>query len=240
VKCYHAPMLANLPGPHADTEAEVGRARWVAETLRLYRRYEEEIVTACELCPWSARVRREQRVAERVLLEQDPQDLGPSLDAIHSVTTAGAEVALLIYPRLGVTRNAFEQFAARLNKAEVARQPLGQAPFVFAVFHPDAPADLTEPERLIPFLRRTPDPTIQLLRSAVLDKVRASAPQGTQFVDASAIMSLQVAQPSLREQIATTNLATVIRIGVDTLARRLDDIQRDRARTHEELRLRPA
>jgi len=209
---------------------------WVEETLRLYKRYEQEIVTACELCPWSAKVRRDRRVAERVLLQSAPDDLAPSLAAITAVTAGGAEVALLIYPRLVMPRNEFEQFAARLNQAEVARQPLGQAPFVFAVFHPEAAPDLSEPERLIPFLRRTPDPTIQLLRSVVLDKVRQSAPQGTQFVDAASILTLQASEPSLREQIAVANLATVQRVGIGTLAERLDDILRDRIVTHARLR----
>jgi hypothetical protein len=211
------------------------RAEWEQQTLRLYRRYEEEIVAACELCPWSSRVRREERVGERVLLEDDALDLAPSLAAIEELVNAGVEVGLLIYPRVSVRRNLFEQFAAALNKAEVARRPLGKAPFVFAVFHPEAAPDLAEPERLIPFLRRTPDPTIQLLRSSVLDKVRAAAPQGTQFVDPAALRTLQASEPSLRERIATANLATTLRIGVETLGRRLDDILRDRIETHRTL-----
>ena len=211
------------------------RAQWEEQTLRLYRRYEEEIVGACELSPWPTRVRREDRVGERVLLEEDAQDLAPSLVAIDELIAAGVEVGLLLYPRAYVRRNLFEQFAAALNKAEVARRPLGKAPFVFAVFHPDAAPDLAEPERLIPFLRRTPDPTIQLLRSSVLDKVRATSPQGTQFVDPTALKTLQASEPSLRERIASANLATTLRIGVDTLARRLDDILRDRIETHRSL-----
>jgi hypothetical protein len=211
------------------------RVQWEAETLRLYRRYEQEIVDACELCPWSVRVRREARVAERVLLQEDCEDLSPSLAAIEELLHVGAHVGLLIYPRLRFPRNPFEQFAAALNKAEVARRNVGEAPFVFAVFHPEAMPDLAEPERLIPFLRRTPDPTIQLLRSSVLDKVRSSAPQGTQFVDPSALLTLQAAEPSLRERIATANLATTMRIGVTALGDRLDDILRDRIETHRSL-----
>jgi hypothetical protein len=214
-------------------------ARWTAETLRLYRRYELEIVEACDLCPWAARVRREDRLRELVLLQQDPASLGPSLDAIQTLSEQEVDVALLIYPRLDLDRSAFDQFAARVRDADVARRALGNVPFVFAVFHPDAVPDIAEPERLIPFLRRTPDPTIQILRSTVLDHVRGMTPQGTQFVDPLAIGVLDaVAEPSLRERIASANLETTLRIGVEALTRRLDDIARDREETYRALRQR--
>jgi hypothetical protein len=222
-----------------DQDTAGATARWTAETLRLYRRYELEIVEACDLCPWAARVRREDRLRERVLLQQDPGSLGPSLDAIQALSEQEVDVALLIYPRLDLDRSAFDQFAARVRDADVARRSLGNVPFVFAVFHPDANPDIAEPERLIPFLRRTPDPTIQILRSTVLDHVRGMTPQGTQFVDPHAIGALDaVAEPSLRERIASANLATTLRMGVEALTRRLDEIAKDRDETYRALRQR--
>ncbi len=205
--------------------------RWIAETTRLYRRYEEEVVHAYDLCPWAAQVRRDARIREHVVLQRDVESVAPSLEAIDSLGT-DVDLALLIYPRLDRERSVFEQFAARVRDAEVARRKLGGAPFVFAVFHPDAAPDLEEPERHIPFLRRTPDPTIQLLRASVLDRIRGSASQGTQFVDPLSLSVLPAQGPSLRERIARTNLATTLRVGVDTLIARLDDIRRDRESTH--------
>jgi len=219
-----------------DQEGESSIAGWTVETVRLYRRYEREIVEACELCPWASRVRRDGRLRERVLLQRDPESLAPSLDAIQELSLEQVDVVLLLYPRLGLSRSAFDQFAARVRDADVARRSLGNVPFVFAVFHPDAAPDIAEAERLIPFLRRTPDPTIQLLRSTVLDHVRGMTPQGTQFVDPTAIGTLgPSAEPSLRERIASANLATTLRIGVDTLARRFEDIARDRDETHRKM-----
>src|SRR5579863_8701664 len=75
-------------------------ARWIAETVRLYRRYEEEIVEGCELCPWSSRARRDHRVAERVLLQDEVDSLGPSMDAIQALAAENIDIGLLIYPRL--------------------------------------------------------------------------------------------------------------------------------------------
>jgi hypothetical protein len=202
----------------------IDEERWTRETLRLYRRYQEEIVEACGLCPWAVRARLEGRVRERALLQREDTSVEPSLDALLELAHSNVDVALLIYPRLGQGRAAFELFAARVREADVSRWPLGQAPFVCAVFHPAARADATDPERLIPFLRRTPDPTLQFLRASVLDRVRNVAAQGTQFVDPRLLHDLGEAPPPLREQIARQNLATAERLGLETLTRPLDEI----------------
>jgi hypothetical protein len=208
-------------------------ARWKAETVRLYRRYEVEIVGSHALCPWAGPVRRDGRISETVLI-QEGLEVEPSLEAIDALDRH-VDLALLIYPRLGVERAAFDQFAARVRDAEVARRSLGAAPFVFAVFHPEASPQLGDPERLIPFLRRTPDPTLQLLRSTTLDQARGTAAQGTQFVDVRDVGSLVPQPVSLRERIAKTNLETTLRVGVDRLAEKLEDIIRDREATHRAL-----
>jgi hypothetical protein len=220
-----------MPPPNDEPRADADE-RWTREAVRLYRRYQEEIVEACGLCPWAVRVRQEGLVTERVITQTDDAALEPSLRAIERLADTRVDVILLIYPRLPLGRSAFEKFAARVREADVRRWPLGEAPFVCAVFHPEAAADLTEPERLIPFLRRTPDPTLQFLRTSVLDRVRSVAGQGTQFVEPSLVNMRPAATPPLREQIARANLATTLRLGVDVLSRRLDDIVRDRELTY--------
>jgi hypothetical protein len=216
-------------------------ARWTFETLRLYHRYDEEVVGALGLCPWAGPARRDGRVVERVFL-QEGDALSPSLDAIDSLDPR-IDVALFLYPRMaaptggsrGADRDSFEQFGKRLRDAEVARRPLGGAPFVFAVFHPDAVPLLDEPERLIPFLRRTPHPTLQLVRSSILDHVRGVASQGTHFVDLRSMFATSAPVVPLRERIAATNLETVLRVGLDTIVASIEDIQRDRDETHAKL-----
>jgi hypothetical protein len=214
------------------------RAEWTREALRLHSRYEREIVDALALCPWAGGARAGGSRRATVLLQTSPGDLDASLASIaEHAASASDEVVFLIYPRLAVDRRGFEEFAAGIRDADAARYELGHAPFVFAAFHPEAEADVRAPERLIPFLRRTPDATLQLLRSTVLDRVRAGAPQGTQFVDASTFASMESAATEaptvpLREQIASANLATVERVGVDEVKRRLDDMRLDRERTY--------
>jgi len=211
--------------------------RWVAETTRLYRRYESELVDAHGLCPYAAQARRDGRVRELVLLQRDMRSTAPSLAAIDALDE-DADLVLLIYPRLPADRAPFEQFAARVRDAEVARRVLGTAPFVFAVFHPLATADLGDAERLIPFLRRTPDPTLQLLRTSVLERIRGAVAHGTEFVDPRNLDLLeQTSAPTLRERIAQANLGTTNRVGVETLKRTLDAIAEDREATYRALAL---
>ena len=224
-------MLQTKPEPSSALDA-----RWVSEALRLYRRYELEIVEAHDFCPWAARVRLDGRLAERVMLQTDEADLAPSLATLNALGP-GVDLALFIYPRLELAKEPFERFTARSREAEVARKPAGEAPFVMVAFHPDATANLEESERLIPFLRRTPDPTIQVVRSKVLDKVRGPIAEGTQFMDP--LQMTDTWQPqgrSLRERIADANLATVLRVGLETVKQQLDEIARDRRETYVRLR----
>jgi hypothetical protein len=209
---------------------------WTREAVRLYRRYQMEIVEGCGLCPWAPRARLDGKVRERVLLQRDGQDVSAAVSAIEElVADTDAEIALLIFPRLGLNRTAFERFVAQVQEADARAHPLGGIPFVFAAFHPQAEPDTSDAERLVPFLRRTPDPTIQLLRTAAVDGVRAGAPQGTQFIDIRLLDEDSVSPPPLRQRIARANLTTVTRMGVDRMTALLDAIVRDREETYRRI-----
>lgn len=211
---------------------------WTREAVRLHRRYQTEIVEAYRLCPWADRATEDGRVREVVILQEGAETLEPTLAAIDSWTLdPTVDVAFAIYPRLGLGRQEFHGFAARLRDADTVRHELGSVPFVFAAFHPDADPDTGDPERLIPFLRRTPDPTLQFLRASTLDGIRTGSAQGTQFLDIASLEAVLsgTAQPPLRERIARANLATAERCGIGVLQRGLDDIRRDRDETYKGL-----
>jgi hypothetical protein len=214
--------------------------RWIQEAERLYRRYQLEIVEACGLCPWAERARVSGRFRTRVLLQTDLRGTEAATLAIDELMVdPRAEVAVLVYPRLRLGRLEFERFVAEVREADAKRHELGCIPYVLAAFHPDAAPDASDAERLIPFLRRTPDPTIQLLRSDVLERVRSATPQGTQFFDVRTLelLDADVKEPavSLRQRIARTNLATVERLGVGEMSRRMEAIVLDRRGTYREL-----
>jgi len=208
---------------------------WAAEAVRLHRRYLIEIVEELGLCPWARRSRLEGRIRQHASGETDADGAVAATQAFidEIVGDESVEVAFLIFPRLDVPRQRFDEIGARVNEREGARHPPGAIPFMMAAFHPDAAADTKTPERFIPYLRRTPDPCLQLVRASVLDAVRDKTPQGTQLVDPATFDFTKLREEvPLRERIARTNLETAERVGLAELARRMDDIRADRDRTY--------
>jgi hypothetical protein len=207
------------------------------EALRLYRRYQLEIVEALGLCPWAERARLGGRTAERVVLTSTP-DTPVALGAIEELERdPRVEIGFLLFPRLSLAQRPFERFVSALGEADRRRR--ADDPFALAAFHPHAEADTTDPERLVPFIRRTPDPTIQLVRMSSLDRVRKGPQEGTQLVDIRVLMRAMTsptAVPPLRERIAKTNLETIERVGLETVKARLDAIRADRDATYAALR----
>jgi len=227
VECFGYATHVTLP----DTIEE--------ETLRLNRRYLAEVVERFVLCPWARSARNEGHVAECVIQQELPDDFAPSLMTIDTLSErAEIEVALLMYPRLYLSRLDFEHFARGLRALDADRYEPGEAPFAMAAFHPDATPQLDDPERLIPFLRRSPYPTLQLVRTTSLERVRGDETEGTAFLDLDllGVASLPMPPaPTLRERIARRNLETIRAEGVESVERVLEDIFRDRDRTDERL-----
>ncbi len=214
-----------------------------AEAVRLHRRYLVEIVEALGFCPWAKRARIDGRIRQHASMTTSAVDaMRETEDAIARWTAdADVEVGFMIFPRLEIERRTFDDLVTRIGEREGERHGIGEVPFVMAAFHPDAHADPATGERLIPFLRRTPDPCLQLVRVSVLDAVRAHTPQGTRLVtDVDDFLRSMSGAPMreeipLRERIARQNLETTRKIGLDELKRRLDDIRADRDRSYAAL-----
>lgn len=213
----------------------------VREVLRIYQRYAVEVVERFDFCPWAARARRDGAVEARVLLERDSDDFRASLSQIDALAaSAHVSVGLLIYPRFTSGRLDFEHFLRRLRQADAERHPPGEIPFAMAAFHPHAEPNLDDPERLIPFIRRSPDPSIQLVRQTVLDGVRGEETAGTTLLDLR--MLTPTTRPEneslgLRERIALANQRRVRDGGTAAIEAILRDIAEDRARTYAQLGL---
>lgn len=152
------------------------------EALRLCDRYIQEVVLAFGLCPWAEPSLRTGTVATQVLTraEPTPSDCLPLIDewAARDGREGSAEVAvgLLVIPRFTGHRAAFDAFAEGVRRADRARRAVGAArPFVMAAFHPEGPSRFAGPHQLVSFLRRSPDPLLQLVRAELLDRVRSAA-----------------------------------------------------------------
>jgi hypothetical protein len=212
----------------------------VQHTLRLYGRYQQEIVEHLNLCPWAMRARLDGKVRLQVCLQTDGS-LDPTLDAIREFEAdPQVEIALLLFPRLDLDRLAFERFVADAVKHDAARATLKSPAFAFAAFHPSANLDSSKPERLIPFWRRTPDPTIQLVRLHALERVRHADPPGTQFVDLATVdftKPLKRPGPSLRQRISEANSETLTREGLPQVEALFASIREDHWATRRALGL---
>ena len=240
---------------HSDT-AEFA-AELSAATLEAYERYAVEVVERFGFCPWARAARESGNVTLRVVFSVDHDDFDESLRLLSELhrrpprtgaeVGASTDIALFIYPLLDLDRLGFEDYARRLRAR--AEDGLGLAPgvgfgrldaFAMAAFHPSAGADLTHPDRLVPFVRRSPDPTLQLVRNSTLSSIKGLA-SGTAFLDVSALTAaafkaLQEPPPKpVRERIAEQNLASVRDAGTDAIEAVLADIARQREAAHERL-----
>lgn len=175
-----------------------------AEVVRILERYLVEVVERWRLCPWAQPSRARGGVAIGVLWGAPALDAW--VDEAARRLAGGAQVAMVVAPELGGGRAALaalrDQVAARLPAAGVAD------------FHPDAPLDLASPARAVAFLRRAPDPLLQLVPLAAIDAARAAAagaPSITAARDQAAMLGGHAAppRPALADQIAAANHATL-------------------------------
>lgn len=199
-------------------------------------RYLREFVEELRLCPYARPCRESGRLHRRVLRSRD--DALPAIQRIEALPEEAVEVALLIFPDEPAcgeqSARDFVSFCAGLRERMFAAHP-GDAPFYCVAFHPDLPRDLLDAHRAVQFIRRSPDPTLQLVRASVLRAVRGDNDGGSRYLDA-AKLSLEEAMAlvsplSLAERISETNFATLQREEPDRLEALLDSFRRIDERT---------
>src|SRR5262249_48601810 len=119
------------------------------EALRVHARYASEVIEALNFCPFSAPARAAGRVHTRVLFGHEPS-IDETLHEMDSLEhDESAEIGLLVYPELQLTRLAFQHFAASVRERDEARHGRGATAFAVADFHPDAEPDMEAPEKLV-------------------------------------------------------------------------------------------
>lgn len=200
------------------------------EARRLLDRYQAEVVERFGLCPWAepARARGEVRVAI-----VDTGDAGAALDAF--LADASAAIGLVVIPRYGGDARALRRL-----RDELLGPVFGERGRVLALadFHPEAARDDSAPERLVPWLRRSPDPMLQAVRHETLASLRRSS---TTLAPAAQAAALAGRAPPPRVDpaavVAAANFA-VVRAQGELVAAALDDIARDRDATYAALRTR--
>ena len=194
-----------------------------AEVRRIFERYLVEVVERHDLCPW-ARGARERGEIGFAVLWGAPDDAAWLGAAETTLGEPHVRVAMIVAPDLAIGRTELralrDRIAARIPTAGVAE------------FHPEAPLDLASPARLVPFLRRAPDPLLQLVPLALLDAVRGAPPIAARG-DQAAMLGGHGREPreAPSDQIAAANHATVGRVHAE-IAATLADIAADRAASY--------
>ncbi|MCX5745509.1 MAG: hypothetical protein NT062_23780 [Proteobacteria bacterium] len=199
-----------------------GRER---EVLRVLDRYLVEIVEAYNLCPWARSSRTSGELARGVLWGPEP-----TLDAWVAMAATllaqpDARVVMVVAPEYTGTlqqlRDVRAQVALRLPDAGVAE------------FHPAADLDLASPSRLVRFLRRSPDPMMQLVPLAILDTVRTPDRVVIEPSELAAMLAgnFKLPEVAIADRIAQTNHDTVKPLA-DEIVAKLAAIAADRAASY--------
>jgi hypothetical protein len=197
-----------------------------AEVTRILERYLVEVVERHGLCPWARTSRERGELAVGILWGAPDLDAWVA-EAGRLLAAPATRVAMVVAPELAIARAALgavrDAVAARIPAAGVAE------------FHPDAELDLSSPARLVPFLRRSPDPLLQLVPLASIDAVR------TALAQQAAMLGGHAAAPrgELTAQIAAANHATVAAAHASITAA-LDAIAADRRAAYARAGITPA
>jgi hypothetical protein len=173
----------------------------LAEVRRILDRYIVEVVEAHDLCPWARAARTGAELSVAVLWGE-PDEAAWATVGEALLARAQTRVAMVIAPETARTpaelRALRDRVAARIPSAGVAD------------FHPDAALDLGSPARLVPFLRRSPDPLLQLVPLALLDSVRGAPPTAGRSLQAQMLGGTAAAtRGDVADRIAAANHATV-------------------------------
>lgn len=184
------PPTESSPGSPPTAALESSPDAIVQAALGRNSRYLLEFIEALHICPYARGCREAGQLHRQVLLdtELDARSVAAQITALDDQDKV--EIGLLLFPRLTVTAQAFERFIRDVRaRYEVGRtQPVG---FFIVAFHPELPQQLKNPDMAVRFLRRSPDPTIQLVRPSAIERVRKSSrdPEG---------LSAHIAEAGLR------------------------------------------
>ena len=197
----------------------VAIAEKLAEVRRILDRYVVEVVEQFDLCPWAKSARLGDEVAVEVLWGEP--SIGAWVEAGQALLgRPETRVAMIVAPESTVSvaelRAVRDRVTSKLPQVGVAH------------FHPDAALDLASPARLVPFLRRSPDPLLQLVPLALLESVRGAAKPVERATQAQMLGGMgPVPRGDVADRIAEVNHARVSAEQSEVM-RVLDAIAQDR------------
>ena len=185
---------------------------WAQDALARNDRYLLEFIEALNLCPFAKSCREDGKL-HREFLGMEALDAPLVVErttALAARPDGEVDVALFIFPKLKIEPRPWERFVSEVRR-EVEKQRGGPLAYFMVAFHPELQMDLANADRAVTFLRRSPDPTIQLVSSRATDRARDAARDPRE----------------LSRIIAEAGLRAVQEAGPERLAALLAEIHRD-------------
>jgi hypothetical protein len=185
------------------------RADHVREVRRLLDRYLVEIVEYYDLCPWARTSRTDGELAVEILWGTPTVEEWVAASA-RAFASSEIRVAMLVAPELKITRTELHDVRDRVAKRA---DSLG-----IAEFHPAATFDAQTPARLVPFLRRSPDPLLQCVPLSLLDQVRGpplTVERSAQIAMLVKAGGIHAVKPPIADRIASANHARVSQLELE-------------------------
>jgi len=186
---------------------------WARDALARNDRYLIEFIEALNLCPF-AKGCREGGKLHREVLPMNALDVPTVLarvEALEARPDGDVDIGLFLFPKLTIEWRPWERFVSEVRRACEQKRG-GPLAYFMVAFHPDMPLDLANADRAVSFLRRSPDPTIQLVSSAATDRARDAARDGRE----------------LSRVIAEAGLRAIKEAGPEKLAALLQEIHREK------------
>lgn len=168
----------------------------VADALARNDRYLREFIEAFAICPYARTCRETGRLHREVILQTEPT-AAPLVQRIIELSAqeyADVEVGLLILPSLRMSASDFDRFVRGIQRTYQQQRPAGTSGYFVVAFHPENDLRLDNPDVAVRFMRRSPDPTIQIVRPEAIARICGERDRE--------IMSRNIAEAGLRAVLA--------------------------------------
>ncbi len=198
----------DCPNPNSD-----------AAVLARSDRYLREVVEEHNLCPYARPARENGMIRTQLLRGPDvAAALLAAIDGLQRADPSQFDAALVVAPEYPGTAMQWERLTRDANEqVAAALQRHGLEPSMYSVaFHPGLTFGTESAERLVGLLRHTPDPTVQLVRRTLVDRIRGTRGEAC-YLDVSELETPEQALAALEamhsgisvaQQIARANFAT--------------------------------
>ncbi len=148
-------------------------AEQVAAALARNDRYLREFIEELAICPYARTCREAGRLHREVLLHTEPQTeaLVARILELSRGSCDDFEVALLILPNLRMSAWDFDRFVRGVQRSYQKQRSEDSGTLFVVAFHPDFDMRLDNADVAVRFMRKSPDPTIQLVRPEAIARL---------------------------------------------------------------------